>query len=127
MKGRQLRRAVDDALRSVNLFSVGDDLVGGYRWVRLAPPLWFAVLALSCPALHWGLAICLPAPLSARPPRRPRHAAAAPCCSGGMKRRLSVAISLVGDPLVVYLDEPSTGTAGTSAAAAATQRCMAGC
>lgn len=26
-----------------------------------------------------------------------------------MKRRLSVAISLVGDPLVVYLDEPSTG------------------
>lgn len=29
--------------------------------------------------------------------------------SGGMKRRLSVAISLVGDPLVVYLDEPSTG------------------
>ena len=28
--------------------------------------------------------------------------------SGGMKRRLSVAISFVGDPLVVYLDEPST-------------------
>ena len=25
-----------------------------------------------------------------------------------MKRRLSVAIALVGDPLVVYLDEPST-------------------
>jgi hypothetical protein len=35
MNGRQLRRAVDDALRSVNLFSVGDDLVGGYRWVRV--------------------------------------------------------------------------------------------
>ena len=29
--------------------------------------------------------------------------------SGGMKRRLSVAISLVGDPKIVYLDEPSTG------------------
>lgn len=29
--------------------------------------------------------------------------------SGGMKRRLSVAISLIGDPLVVYMDEPSTG------------------
>jgi ABC-type multidrug transport system ATPase subunit len=28
--------------------------------------------------------------------------------SGGMKRRLSVAISFVGNPLVVYLDEPST-------------------
>lgn len=29
--GKALRRAVDDALRSVNLFGVGDDLVGGYR------------------------------------------------------------------------------------------------
>ncbi|XP_020257438.1 ABC transporter A family member 7-like [Asparagus officinalis] len=29
--------------------------------------------------------------------------------SGGMKRRLSVAIALIGDPKVVYLDEPSTG------------------
>ncbi|ERN03835.1 ABC transporter A family member 7 [Amborella trichopoda] len=29
--------------------------------------------------------------------------------SGGMKRRLSVAISLIGDPQVVYMDEPSTG------------------
>ncbi|KAL0693630.1 hypothetical protein Bca4012_060810 [Brassica carinata] len=29
--------------------------------------------------------------------------------SGGMKRRLSVAISLIGNPKVVYLDEPSTG------------------
>ena len=29
--------------------------------------------------------------------------------SGGMKRRLSVAVSAMGDPLVCYLDEPSTG------------------
>ena len=29
--------------------------------------------------------------------------------SGGMKRRLSVAVSLIGKPLVVYMDEPSTG------------------
>lgn len=28
---------------------------------------------------------------------------------GGMKRRLSLAISLIGDPKVVYMDEPSTG------------------
>jgi len=29
--------------------------------------------------------------------------------SGGMKRRLSVAISSIGDPKVIYLDEPTTG------------------
>jgi len=28
--------------------------------------------------------------------------------SGGMKRRLSVAISLIGKPLIQFLDEPST-------------------
>ncbi|XP_042506376.1 ABC transporter A family member 7-like isoform X2 [Macadamia integrifolia] len=29
--------------------------------------------------------------------------------SGGMKRRLSVAISLIGNPKIVYMDEPGTG------------------
>ena len=29
--------------------------------------------------------------------------------SGGMRRRLSVAMALVGGPSCVYLDEPSTG------------------
>lgn len=30
--------------------------------------------------------------------------------SGGNKRKLSVAIAMIGDPRVVFLDEPSTGT-----------------
>lgn len=29
--------------------------------------------------------------------------------SGGMKRRLSVAVALIGDPKIVFLDEPTTG------------------
>jgi hypothetical protein len=32
--------------------------------------------------------------------------------SGGMKRRLSVAIALLGDSRIVYLDEPTTGMVG---------------
>jgi len=36
--------------------------------------------------------------------RRPARA-----LSGGMRRRLSVAISVIGSPAVVYMDEPSTG------------------
>ncbi|XP_068647444.1 ABC transporter A family member 7-like [Aristolochia californica] len=61
LKGAALTHAVDESLKSVNLFhgDVGDKLAGKY--------------------------------------------------SGGMKRRLSVAISLIGDPKVVYMDEPSTG------------------
>ena len=29
--------------------------------------------------------------------------------SGGMKRRLSVAIACIGDPQIVFMDEPTTG------------------
>ncbi|THU59095.1 hypothetical protein C4D60_Mb03t21380 [Musa balbisiana] len=61
LKGRALLQAVEESLKSVDLFygGVGDKQVAKY--------------------------------------------------SGGMRRRLSVAISLIGDPKVVYMDEPSTG------------------
>ena len=29
--------------------------------------------------------------------------------SGGMRRRLSVAICMVGNPRIIFLDEPTTG------------------
>ncbi|KAJ0049063.1 hypothetical protein Pint_15240 [Pistacia integerrima] len=61
LEGSALKQAVEESLKSVNLFhgGVADQKAGKY--------------------------------------------------SGGMKRRLSVAISLIGDPKVVYMDEPSTG------------------
>nr|XP_009412921.1 PREDICTED: ABC transporter A family member 8-like [Musa acuminata subsp. malaccensis] len=61
LKGLELQQAVDNSLRSLDLYegNVGDHLAGTY--------------------------------------------------SGGMKRRLSVAISLIGDTQVVLLDEPTTG------------------
>jgi hypothetical protein len=44
--------------------------------------------------------------------------------SGGMKRRLSVAISFTGNPLVVYLDEPSTVSEPSKLSAA--ELCLSG-
>ncbi len=29
--------------------------------------------------------------------------------SGGMKRRLSLAVAAIGDPKIIFLDEPTTG------------------
>lgn len=34
---------------------------------------------------------------------------AAGTLSGGNKRKLSVAIAMIGDPSIIFLDEPSTG------------------
>ena len=37
------------------------------------------------------------------------EAATASTYSGGMKRRLDIAMTLVGNPLIIFLDEPTTG------------------
>ena len=37
------------------------------------------------------------------------HLQAAGQYSGGNKRKLSVAIAMIGEPSIVFLDEPSTG------------------
>jgi len=56
LSGRALRRAVDDGLRSVNLFTAGDDLVGGYRWVgRVA--LWSCRVVCTVVGAGWD-ALC---------------------------------------------------------------------
>lgn len=52
---------------------------------------------------HLACRILATAPIGALQPLQVRT------YSGGMKRPLSVAISFVGDPQVVFLDEPSTG------------------
>ena len=65
----------------------------------LLAALWLAAVAAGTEQklllLHWCGPLLLPSPQVRK-------------YSGGMKRRLSVAISFIGDPLVVYLDEPST-------------------
>ena len=47
---------------------------------------------------------CSSASTSSTPPDRP-----ASTYSGGMRRRLDLAMTLVGDPRVIFLDEPTTG------------------
>lgn len=42
-----------------------------------------------------------------------RHARAQ-TYSGGMKRRLSLVISTIGDPKIIFMDEPTTGMVRTT-------------
>jgi hypothetical protein len=47
-----------------------------------------------------------PSPWSVSPGRRARSA---PGCRGGQRRRLDFALALIGDPALIFLDEPTTG------------------
>ena len=113
LAGEELRAAVDAALQSVNLFhgGVGDKQVGWGLARGGLPAASIRRCRLLSRCLLWPtLATSLPPPPPPTPPHPtpplPRQVRK---YSGGMRRRLSVAVSFIGDPLVVYLDEPSTG------------------
>ena len=77
--------------------------------------LWFAVLSPPPTHTHTGAALQSAVESSLRAVNLWNNRVAdkqARQYSGGMKRRLSVAISFMGNPLVVYLDEPSTVSNG---------------
>ena len=103
LRGAALKAAVDDVLASVKLSDVGKKRVSKYSggaWRAYeSSGLWFVSGSFDLGHALYVLA-------------QPQTAGATqngmrPCA--GMKRRLSVAISLIGSPKVAYLDEPSTG------------------
>ena len=110
-----LLEAVEHGLRAVNLWNGGaaDKQArwgGGSGFLKLRDCHVCSLAGVIRAALFACSIQSTPKPqprYHAAPPRRAAPAQAR-MYSGGMKRRLSVAISFVGDPLVVYLDEPST-------------------
>ncbi|WNB85125.1 ATP-binding cassette domain-containing protein [Cellulomonas sp. ATA003] len=92
--------AVRTAIGVTGQVSAGDDLLTGVENLRLMASLHHlgrrqgrqrvdALLA------QFGLTDAARKPVST--------------CSGGMRRKLDLAMTLVGDPAVVFLDEPTTG------------------
>ncbi|WP_442937736.1 ATP-binding cassette domain-containing protein [Nonomuraea sp. SBT364] len=60
-------------------------------------------------------------------PHRPKAAAElASSYSGGMRRKLNLAVTLVGEPQIVFLDELTTGLAPTSSPTASRSSIRAG-
>ena len=68
--------------------------------------MWTSVLAISGDAFSFLFCLFVFFPLSAEFPIPELTYTA---CSGGNKRKLSTAIALIGDPSIVFLDEPTTG------------------
>ena len=96
LRGAALKVAVDDVLASMKLSDVGNKRCSKYS------------------GGVYPFASCLHRRSPARAQLRYIYHLYQECKNGGealagMKRRLSVAISLIGSPKVAYLDEPSTG------------------
>ena len=83
-------------------FSALDDLLTGEENMRLMADLHHLGRE---PGRDAGRASCSTGSTSPTRPNRP-----ASTYSGGMRRRLDLAMTLVGSPKVIFLDEPTTGS-----------------
>ena len=93
--------AVRAAIGVTGQFSAVDNLLTGEENLTLMADLHHLGRAGRPPARRR-------AARAVRPGRR-RATSRPPTYSGGMRRRLDLAMTLVGDPRVIFLDEPTTG------------------